>query len=388
MNKIKVAEVITRMDWGGSPDIVRIICCYLNPDLYDITLVTGSTKSPSTKTKEFFEKFSPKIVVIPELKRNINPISDLAALIRLYLLFRRQNFDIVHTHTAKAGVLGRIAARFANVPNIIHTPHGHNFYGYFGPMKNKIIVILERLVACFTDKIMALTELEKADLITFKVSQPKKIVVINSGLQLDKFRKVDIDIIKKREELLVKSDEILIGMVGRLEPVKGPEYLIEAAKLVIKKFPKVKFLIVGEGTLRNKLESRCKNLGISDKFIFTGWREDITEILAVLDILVLPSLNEAVGRILIEAGACGVPVVATNVGGVPEIVKGGQTGILVPPKDPHSLSQAVISLLEDKEKRQRMGEAARSWVDDKFSAEIMVNKVSNLYQELMRSEKI
>lgn len=386
--KIKVAHVITRMDWGGSPDIVRIICSYLNPEIYDIRLITGQTRYPSIKTAEFLKRLGTNITTIDQLKRALNPINDLWAFLRLYLLFYQEKFDIVHTHTAKAGVLGRIAARLAGTSAIVHTPHGHNFYGYFSPFISKIVVILERFIAYFTDRIIALTELEKKDFVIFKVIQPEKITVINSGLELDNYRKIIVDVQNKRGELQIEQNEVIVGMIGRLEPVKGLQYLIAAAKLVIEKFSNVKFLIVGEGSLRNKLESQCKKLDIFDKFIFTGWREDIPQILSILDILVLPSLNEAVGRILIEAGACGKPVVATDVGGIPEVVKDNQTGILVPPKDAHGLAHAIISLLEDERKRQSMGEAAKNWVDDKFSVERMVNKVSHLYQESMRSGKI
>jgi glycosyltransferase involved in cell wall biosynthesis len=176
-------------------------------------------------------------------------------------------------------------------------------------------------------------------------------------------------------------------MAGRLEPVKGPEYFIEAARLVLDRFPQVKFLVIGDGSLRNKLEIKCKKLNISRSFIFTGWREDVPELLSILDILALPSLNEAVGRILIEAGACGIPVVATEVGGVPEIVKDKETGILVPAANPLALAQGLATLLKDKEKRFKMGAVARQWVDDKFSTRAMVNKFSNLYEELFRGRQ-
>ena len=212
-------------------------------------------------------------------------------------------------------------------------------------------------------------------------------MVINSGLELDNYREVNIDTRKKKDELQVGQDTALVGMIGRLEPVKGPEYFIEAAKLVIERFTKVKFLIVGDGSLRNKLELRCKELSIFDRFIFTGWREDIPEILAILDMLVLPSLNEAVGRILIEAGACGKPVVATSVGGIPEVVNDNETGILVPPKAPEALAQAIIALLKSEEKRQKMGKAAKNWIDEKFSAYRMVERISSLYGELVKNGK-
>lgn len=387
MRKIRVAEVITRMDWGGSPDIVRIICSYLNPDLYDITLISGPTKYPSVKTKEFLEKFIRKTVIISELKRDISPISDLAALIRLYFLFRRQRFDIVHTHTAKAGALGRIAAFLAGKSMIVHTLHGHNFYGYLGPFFSKIIVIIEKFIASFTHNIIALTGLEKKDLVRFKIAEAEKIRLIHPGLELEKYAEINIDKLKMKKNFNIEAGESVVGMAGRLEPIKGPRYFVQAAGVVAKQFTKVKFIMVGEGSLRQRLEKQVKGEELQNKFIFTGWREDMHEILSMLDILVLPSLNEAVGMILIEAQALGVPVIATNVGGIPEVIRDNQTGILVPSGDTHSLAQAITHLLEDEQKRLAMAQAARIWIRDKFKAQDMVNEISDLYQELISNRK-
>jgi glycosyltransferase involved in cell wall biosynthesis len=174
--------------------------------------------------------------------------------------------------------------------------------------------------------------------------------------------------------------------VSRLEPVKGPLFLVAAAKIVIPACPEVKFLVVGEGSLRNKMEEQCQEMGLTGSFIFTGWREDVEHLLGILDVLVLPSLNEAVGRIILEAAAYGVPAIATRVGGVPEIVKDQETGILVPPQDAAEIAKALIELLTDREKRERLGQAAREKVNAKFSAAEMVRSITNLYLELTCNE--
>ncbi len=382
---MRIAQVVTRMDWGGPPDIIRTICKSLASS-HNVKLITGPTAFPSLRTSNFLDEFRDGLITVPHLKRDINLFQDFLALAELYRIFKREKFDVVHTHTAKAGFLGRIAARLAGAGKIVHTPHGHNFYGYFGRAASRLLVVLERLAARITDRIIVLTESEKRDMIDCKVAGASHILVIDSGVDIEAYTEVDIDAGKKRDELRAGRDTSLVGMIGRLEPVKGPEYLVKAARLVLDECRRVKFLVVGEGSLRAGLESLCREAGISGKVIFTGWREDIPEILSLLDIVVLPSLNEAVGRVLIEAGACGKPVVAAGVGGIPDIVRDGRTGMLVPPGDAVSLSRAVVDLLGDTEKRVRMGEEARRWVR-RFSSDRMVRKFSGVYEGLAAEDR-
>lgn len=388
MRKIKIAEVITRLDWGGSPDILRIMCIYLDSKVYDIRLVIGQTRYPSLKTKDFLRKFRDRLTVISQLKRNISPINDLLALIRLYCLFHKQRFDIVHTHTAKAGALARIAAYFAGVPAIIHTPHGHNFYGYFNAFVSRLIVLIERVLAYITDRIMVLTELEKKDYLRYNVANEKKLILIYQGLELEEFKIVDSERAKLRENFGVGTEEKLVGFVGRLEQIKGLRYFIEAARIVLEKRKDTKFILLGEGGLRSSLETQIHSWGIEDKIIFAGWREDISEIFCILDILVLPSLNEAVGIVLLEAQAQGVPVVASSVGGIPEIVRDKQTGILVSPRDVRGLTEAILTLLDNPDKAFALGLAAQVWVRDRYKAEKMVKEVSGMYAEILKDKHV
>ena len=306
----------------------------------------------------------------------IRPI--LEKRLRLYFLFLKHGFDIAHTHTAKAGFLGRIAARFAGVPMIAHTPHGHNFYGYFGRVASWLVVWLERFADCFTDKFIVLTQLEKKDLVAYGVSREDKIAVVPSGLELEEYVKVEKDADRK---------ELVVAMVGRLEPVKGPGYFVEAAGVVLKEFPDVRFLLVGDGALKERLKNQAEGLAIKDRVVFLGWRDDVTvgarhavPLLSGIDILALPSLNEAVGRIILEAACFGVPAVASRTGGVPEIVRDGSTGILVEPGNPAELAKGIMLLLRDKEKRLNIGQAARELVMGSFSAENMVKQIEGLYE--------
>lgn len=381
MEKLKVAEVITRLDWSGSPEIVRIIATYLENEEFDLTIIVGMTRYPTAKTKDFLFQFADRITILPYLKRDISPFEDLRALLSLCSIFRKKKIDIVHTHTAKAGALGRLAAFFCRIPVVIHTPHGHNFYGYFNRFASACIIQIERFLGTLTDKIIALTELEKSDYVRLKIADEAKIMLVYQGLELDRYVPTKESALKIRQEFGIGTDKKIIGMVGRLESVKGPRYFVEAVSNVLNKTSgKAVFMMVGEGSLRNELRTEVEKLGIAQFFIFTGWREDNLELISSLDILVLPSLNEAVGMVLIEAQALGVPVVATRVGGVPEVVKDGITGILVAPEKASEIAAAVVMLLDDEPKRFAMGRAGKEWVAGRFKASEMVQAISCLYK--------
>ena len=378
--KIKIAHVITRLDWSGAPDIIEIIYSYLDPSVYDFTLIYGLTRYTSENTVEFLKKINERVIFIPQLKREVSLIEDLRVLMRLHSIFRREKFDIVHTHTAKAGFIGRIAARLAAIPLVLHTPHGHDFYGYFGALGSRLIIMLERFAALFADRIIVFTDIEKADMVKYRVCGASKILAIHSGLDFSIFERLKVDVVKKRAEFSLGPEDLVVGMVGRLESIKGFEYFIDSAAIVSRQIPRARFLIVGEGSLHNELAARARGLNIGDKVFFAGWREDVPEILSVLDVLALASLNEAVGRVLLEAGAVGKPAVATEVGGVPEIIRNNETGILVPPRDPAAMARALIALLKDEAKRGEMGRAAKEWVRGNFNDRSMVEKLDEIYK--------
>ncbi len=387
MAKIKVAQVITRMDWGGSPDIVRLLCRSFDKDKYEITFICGKSRYPTEKTKAFFRDLKNKLVIVPCLRRNISPVFDLLALCRLYFLFKREKFDIVHTHTAKAGCLGRLAAKLAGIRVIVHTSHGHNFYGYFGPSLSKLIVFVERWLSSFTDKIITLTNLEKKDLLRFNVAAEEKIVVAHTAVDRQKIRRIDRKKISRlKEELGIKEENIVIGMVGRLEQIKGVEYFVEAAILVAEKFDNVQFVLVGAGSLKDELRKRVKEKRCDDRFIFCGWRDDVTDIMCLMDIMVLASLNEAVGLVLIEAQSLGVPVIVSSVGGIPEVVDEGKSGIFVRPQDVKELQEAMVLLIHDESKRKAMGKSAIEFVDNKYDADDLCRIITRTYEMLMKRD--
>lgn len=386
MPRIKVLHIITRLDLGGTFE--DTLACVLNLDKskYEVTLSSGPSTALTRTVMHQLNEAGVRFVEIRHLRRQINIINDLVALFSLFRLIKKEKYIIVHTHTSKAGALGRLAARSARVPIIIHTPHGHIFYGYYGFFLSWLIMLLERFLAYFTDRLITLTHLGKADHVKFGIAPANKIIPIYSGIELDRFGQFNIDIEKRKQQLHLPLDSNLISVIARLAPVKGHRYFLEAAARIIEVIPKTRFLLIGDGPQRKKLTEQVKRLGLTEEVAFFGGCEDVRPFLAISDIVVLPSLNEGMGRILLKAQACGRPVVATRVGGIPEVVRDHQTGLLVPAGDAVALAEAIISLLKDKEKRRAISVQAKRWVDSKFSVEAMVERTANLYQELIREK--
>jgi glycosyltransferase involved in cell wall biosynthesis len=285
----------------------------------------------------------------------------------------------VHTHTSKAGALGRVAAWLAGVPVIIHTPHGHIFYGYYGPAMSRVIRLFERLLALITDRIVTLTDRGAQEHVQYRIAAPDKFVTIPSGIVLSAFRSIQADPAVKRNELGLPTEGPVIGTVGRLVPIKGHEWLLKAAPLVLAEFPHAMFVFLGEGPLLGWLQQLAAGLGISGHVMFMGTRQDVPECLAVFDLFAFPSLNEGMGRALIEAMAVGLPAVATRVGGIPDVVADGETGLLVPARDEAALADALLKLLRDPARRRAYGHAARRSMDERFDVNAMVRAIDRLY---------
>ncbi|MCX7927448.1 MAG: glycosyltransferase family 4 protein [Candidatus Omnitrophica bacterium] len=380
--KIKLALVITRMDWAGSADIFRILASNLSLRQYQITCIIGKTNYPTEKTKRFLESYKNKIIFLPQLVRDIRPLYDIIALIRLWCIFRKNRFDIVHTHTAKAGVLGRLAAFLAGVRIIVHTPHGHNFYGYYNRFICWLIILVEKIFAFFTTKLVVLTELEKHDYLRWAIFPKEKIVVVPTVVEINKQNSDESARQKARDFLGLTSNQLVVGFVGRFEPIKGLTYLLEAAKRILTERKDVVFILIGDGSLRENLRQEVRRIKLENNIRFFGWREDAQELMAAFDVLVLPSLNEAVGLVLLEAQAQAVPVIATKVGGIPEVVKDRQSGILVSPKDSRALSEAIEELLDSEQKRRRYGEYGKVFIKNKFGKENFIMNMEKVYSDV------
>ncbi len=371
MKKIRIAHIITRMDRGGAPDIVRLLTERLDPERFEATLIYGLTRQPSEATSRFLAAQGQKTQMVATLRRTVNPFFDVPAFFALLRILTKGDFDIVHAHTAKAGVLGRIAARRTGVRAVIYSPHGHDFYGYFGRAGSLSIVWAERFAARFCDLIHVLTQREKDEMLERRICPAEKLRVIASGVSLDS------GVVKQG-----RASASCVGFVGRLESVKGADYFLDTAAAIAKELPMVRFLVAGDGSLRPALEERTRTLGLHERLSFAGWVEDIDAIFGQIDVLVVSSRNEAVGRVILEAAARGIPSVATRVGGIPEVVRDKETGLLVGPGDVRGLAGAVLCLLKDEALRRKMGARASAWVRQEYGESKMIAEFERLYSEL------
>jgi len=395
--KHKVIHIITRMDKGGSAENTLLTVLGIEKKEFEVALAKGPSYESRMSQKEQASVISDlkeaqstgvKLVNMRTLLRRINPVYDLLSLFSFYSYLIKEKPTIVHTHTSKAGLLGRLAAKLAGIPIVVHTPHGHVFFGYFGPFKTRIFILLERLASRITDKIVALTNREKDDYILFKIANEDIFVVINSGVELDKFKELppnEKQYLKR--ELGIPDNSLIIGTAGRLVPIKGPNFLIEAAKYIHSKYHDAFFVFTGDGPLKQDLEKKARELGMEKNILFLGWRDDVAKIISIYDIFCLPSLNEGMGRVLVEAMALGKPIVASDIGGIPDLIVHGKNGFLVPPKNPVQLAKYIQILLEDEKKREKMGQAGKEMALN-FSKEIMVERISDLYKGLMTQKKI
>jgi len=410
--KIKVIHIITRLDKGGSAENVLITCKELDKNKYDTILVYGLSQGISCQLPVRNYK-------VDELVREISPLKDVVAFWKIYKIIKNEKPEIVHTHSSKAGFLGRWAAWLSRITSyklqatkVIHTPHGHIFYGYYGKLKTLLFLFLERLTAKITDKLIALTEGEKKESLNFDVGKPDQWTVIHSGVNppglpfskgggtLEKLSK-DGFVIGTQSRFFkggsaldnFSKNGLVIGTVARLEPVKGVKYFVEAIPMIFNLLtfsPShfLTFLIVGDGSERKILENKVEKYGLKDKVIFTGMREDVLDLISTMDIYVQPSLNEGMGKTLVQAMYLSKPVVATNVQGIPDVVIDGETGILVQPERPDLLASAIVKLIEDQNLRKKMGEKGFQYVNEKidgyprFSIERMIFLLEKLYESL------
>ncbi len=399
-NKIKILEIITRLDPGGSTESVIDVFSNINTQKFDIYLCYGG------EIKEFNPK-TPNIYHIKSLTRNISLIKDFIAFCQILKIIIKLKPQIVHTHTSKAGILGRWAAfilRTLKVVSpqmkIIHTPHGHIFYGYYSSLITKFFITLEKITAPLTDIFIGLTEGEKKETIQIlKLSSNSNWRIIPSGIDITISETQIHNNITKEEvlrEFNIPPQSFIVGTVARLEPVKGIIYLVKSAIQILNstdnnQLADIYFLIVGDGSQKNILKNIALQSLTDDKknhIIFTGMRQDVKRLISAMDIYIQPSLNEGMGKTILEAMNLAKPIIASDVQGIPDLIINGITGILIPPANESEIKRAIFELISSPAKFSQLGVNAYKKITHKtdgyieFSKERMIHLHEKLYSEI------
>jgi glycosyltransferase involved in cell wall biosynthesis len=403
---IRILRIIARLNVGGPAIQAISLSSELSPDRYQTMLVCGQVSAGEGDMAYLAKEKGVKPVVIPELGREISIFDDLKCFFALRRIIKRFRPDIIHTHTAKAGTLGRLAALSINAISgsgsrisIVHTFHGHVFHSYFSTLKTFAFIQIERLLARFTDRIITISPLQKRDICDkFRIAGKEKVKVIRLGFDLSGFGDCERKRGGLREKYFLNGapDKFLVGTIGRLARVKNHSLLLNAVMLLKDrgKLDLFRFLIVGDGELRAELENEARNSGVQEEIIFAGWHKYMPPVYEALDAVALMSKNEGTPVTLIEAMAASKPVVATDVGGVrdllgeigekrPNGVQLAGNGILVPPEDAEALANALLFLLENRKKIDQMTVNAKNFVSRKYSLKRLVDDIEILYAALV-----
>jgi glycosyltransferase involved in cell wall biosynthesis len=394
---IKVLRIINRFNLGGPTYNVAYLSRYLG-DGYE-TLLVGGAKNASEESSDFIlDDLGLKPVIVEEMKREIDLKNDYAAYKKIRNIIEEFQPDIVHTHASKAGTLGRLAAASCKVPVIVHTFHGHVFHSYFGKLKTLFYKNIERYLAKKTTAIIAISEIQKHELVeVHKICPAQKVHVIPLGFDLSRFQEQPDNKRKAfREKYNVSDDEVVISIIGRLVPVKNHSLFLEALKIVSDKTKqKIRAFIIGDGESRTEIESRAKDLHIpfidgtrsNDKTLltFTSWIREIDVALAGSDIISLTSFNEGTPVSLIEAQAAGKPIVSTNVGGIENVVIPGRTALLSSGNSAEEFAALLLKLTESAQQRALMGSEGWDHVKEKFHFTRLVSDMENLYSKLLKN---
>ena len=391
----RVLRILNRLIIGGPSKNAIYLSRYMQPD-FDTLLVIGGKEDHEQDADFLAAANNIDPTCVPEMKRSISPYNDWTAYNKLKKLIKDFKPDIVHTHAAKSGALGRLAAKHSNVPVIVHTFHGHIFHSYFNSLKTNFFIRTERYLAGLSDAIVAISDVQKKELSgDFRIAAADKFRVIPLGLDLDNFV---IDQEEKRNkfrtEFGLEDDTVAIGIIGRLVPVKNHSLFLKALKYLLNNTTiKVKAFIIGDGESKGSIEQMANSLEIKytnhtdpthpHPLIFTSWRTDVDTICAGLDIIALTSLNEGTPVSLIEAQAAGKPIVSTRVGGIADVVLENKTALLSGIIDERTFSNNLLQLVNDRELRQRFSNAGKDHVVNKFSYHRLVKDMSCLYNDLL-----
>lgn len=383
---MKVAHIITRLIVGGAQENTLLTVIGQQEHGDAVTLISGPGVGPEGSLEDRARAAGVELRIVPELQRSLHPWRDWQSYRRLVQLLQQDRPEIVHTHSSKAGILGRLAAHRLGLP-CVHTIHGASFHYGQSPLAYRAYVAAERLAARWTDRFISVADDMTAEYVRAGIAPPERFVTIYSGFDVEPFLHPPRTAAVVRAELGFAPEHVVVGKVARLFHLKGHEFLLAAAPQVAAACPQVRFLLVGDGVLRGTIEDEIRRLGLADRFIFTGLvaPERIPELIAAMDIVVHTSQWEGLARVLPQGLIAGKPVVAYDVGGAREVVLPGETGLLLPRDSVRELADALVTLAQDAALRERFGRRGRELFTDQFRHQTMTRRIREVYREVLAS---
>ncbi|PID58123.1 hypothetical protein CSB45_05400 [candidate division KSB3 bacterium] len=386
---IKVLHILTRLIRGGADESTLATVAGLQDYDFKATLLVGNDSDAGYVAEAL------KVADLrcePFLRRDIKPFYDMAALCRLYKILKQEQYTIVHTNTAKAGILGRFAAKMAGIPIVVHTVHGVTFHDFRHSSLRKLFIAFEQMAARLTDQFIAVGKDVQEYYLAHEIGCAEQYQVIHTGMDLERFFEAGklshAHKCAKRRELGLSLDDRLVGIVSRLDPGKGQQFLLQAAPQILSRFPQARFLLVGDGKDRAVLEQMIRDRHLHDYVVCTGFRADVEEMIALFDVAVFTSLWEGLPRVLVQYAAVGKPIVAFDIKGVSELVRDGFNGFTVPVKDSDSLAAQILCLLEHPAKAIQMGQNGHALIDNSWNTESMVRQIAQTYQTLLTKKAL
>lgn len=378
---MRIVHIITRLIVGGAQENTLLSCQGQHDRGHEVTLITGPPIGPEGSLLERAQAYGYRVEVYDEMRRSILPRKDWKTYKRLIARLRELKPDVVHTHSSKAGIIGRWAAHKAQMPFIVHTIHGLAFTASTSRLANAFYEMLERKTAPMTHKIVCVADAMREQSLAAKIGTPEQYVTIYSGMETAPFLAPPVARDQVRADLGLNAEHIAIGTVARLFELKGHEDLLELAPSLCAKHPHLRFLWVGDGNLRENFEKRIVEMGLKDRFVLTGLVEPkrIPELVNAMDILVHPSRREGLARALPQGSLAGIPVVTYDVDGNREGVLDHTTGYVLPAFDKALLAERITQLVSDPALRDKMGSAGREFAIKRFDANVMVDELEKLY---------
>lgn len=389
--KKKILHIITLFSIGGATENTIYTVDGLIKKGYDVDIITGPNISSEGSMYDVCNELNIPVITFKHLKRKISPLSDILVIIQLYFFIRKNGYDIVHTHSSKAGVVGRVAAWVAKTPIIIHHNHAkpyHRFQNLFVKIFYKQI---EKFASLFCDKIVSVTYTIVDEMVKDKIAPKEKFVVIRSGFNIEQFKNYDFSNNSKiKDKYGIKENDIILGKIARLSVIKGHIYLLKAFEKVSKQLPNVKLLLVGDGENRSELLRFINKSKINDKIIFTGLipMSEMPSIISLIDIVVHTALLEGLPRVFTQSKLMGKPIISFDIDGAHEVIEDGKNGYLIEPRNIDMLTKKIIDLASNITKAKKFGDYSKDNIKDDFSINAMVEQNHILYQELLNNKSI